>query len=425
MRVLLVTDFFEPYNGGVEVHVKTIAEALAERGHDVAVATLPTNAEQEPRTPGSDGHAAGGSGGRSVRVFEVDHLAARLGRGHADANRAWAPPFPDPLAMAGLRKVVRAFRPDVIHGHDWLARSVLPRVVSGSVPVVTSLHYYTRTCARKTLWRDGVCPGPGLIRCLRCAGEHYGPARGTVVSLGLRVGAAMDDRRTSRFISVSEFTAEGNGLTGHPKAAVVVNPLSPNALPSGETGSPALPVDIPDGPFLLYVGDLRPEKGIHTLLAAVTRLRRHYGNAIPLVLVGELHAEDLELPPVTVTTGLVDHRVVQALWRRATIGVVPSRWPEPFGLVAIEALAAGCPVVASDIAGLAEILGDDRGVLVPPGDHVALAAALHELSDDPERRRTLAENGRRSLERYEVDRIVDAIDAEYRAVTGVLEPSHG
>lgn len=402
MRVLLITDFFDPYNGGVEIHVRTVADALVARGHEVAVATLPTGVDQPART-----------GDDPVTVFPVEHLMAKLGKGFTNANRPWAPPFPDPLAMVGLRRAVRAFRPDVIHGHDWLSRSVLPRVVSGSIPVVTSLHYYTRSCAKKTLWRDGdPCDGPGLTRCLRCAADHYGPAKGTVVTLGLRVGAALEDRRSASYLSVSAATAAGNGLPPGPGSVVVANPLAPAAAAADRAA--AVPAAIPDGPFVAFVGDLRPEKGIRVLLDAFARLRGR-GSDIPLVLVGKRTTTDVDVPEGTIEVGQVDHGVVQAIWRRATVGVVPSLWPEPFGLVAIEAMAAGCPLVASEVGGLAEILADDRGVLVPPGDAEALATAVARLLDDHDRRTGLADRARASLDRYELEHIVDAIEAQYLA----------
>ncbi len=411
MRVLLVTDFFDPYNGGVEIHVRTVADALVARGHEVAVATMPTGSDQPART-----------GADPVTVYPVNHLIARLGKGFTNANRPWAPPFPDPVAMVGLRRAVRSFRPDVIHGHDWLSRSVLPRVVSGSVPVVTSLHYYTRSCAKKTLWRHGGrCEGPALTRCLRCAGDHYGAAKGTVVTLGLRAGASLEDRRSAAYISVSEATAIGNGLLAGPPSAgsvesvVVANPLAPDAAAGDDTDrATPVPAVIPDGPFIAFVGDLRPEKGIRVLLAAVEMLRRR-GRDIPVVLVGERTTTDLAIPDGTIETGQVDHEVVQAIWRRATVGVVPSLWPEPFGLVAIEAMAGGCPLVASDVGGLSEILADDRGVLVPPGDPEAMADAIARLLDDNERRAELAGRAKASLDRYDLDHIVDGIEAQYRA----------
>ena len=169
MKVLFVTDFYHPYSGGVEIHVRTVAHELVSRGHSVAVATLPA----EGRTPSpqhDDRHDDDG-----VEIFTVRHSAQLLGASFSHEHRQWAPPFPDPVATTGLRRVVRSFEPDVIHGHDWLARSALSRVVTGSVPVVTSLHYYTRSCAKKTLWRnDAVCPGPKIDRCLTCAADHYG-----------------------------------------------------------------------------------------------------------------------------------------------------------------------------------------------------------------------------------------------------------
>ncbi len=420
MRILFVTDFYDPYTGGVEIHVKTVAETLAARGHEVAVATLPTSEHQPSRT-----------GDGPVQVFEVDHAVARLGRGFAKADRPWAPPMPDPVAMTGLRRVVGRFRPDVIHGHDWLARSVLPRVVSGSVPVVTTLHYYTRTCAKKTLWRDdAVCGGPALARCLRCAADHYGPARGAVVTLGLRAGTAIEDRRATRYLSVSTATAVGNGLgVDDGRSVVVANPVT-SAFVDRNDGDPGhvdgghlLPEAVPTGPFVAFVGDLRPEKGIHVLLDAVGRLRRDHGCDVPLVLVGEQTTGGLEPPSHTIQLGPVDHEVVQAVWRRATVGVVPSLWPEPFGLVATEAMAAGCPLVASEVGGLAEILGagpdgTERGVLVPPGDAASLAAAIDALLADPDRRRHLAAAAQASLDRYDLDEIVDAIEVEYRRAIG-------
>ncbi|MEM9562307.1 MAG: glycosyltransferase [Actinomycetota bacterium] len=433
MRILFVTDFYDPYTGGVEIHVKTVAEALAARGHEVGVATLPAGDHLPSRS--DDG---------PVQVFPVEHTIARVGRGFAKVDRPWAPPMPDPVAMAGLRRVVRRFRPDVIHGHDWLARSVLPRVVSGSVPVVTTLHYYTRTCAKKTLWRDGrVCDGPSLPRCLHCAADHYGTARGAVVTVGLRVGAALEDRRSARHLSVSTATACGNGLgVDDNRSLVVPNPVTSAVLADEAGGGTAtgteateggdrttdlgrdlVPEAVPSGPFVAFVGDLRPEKGIHVLLDAVGRLRRDHGCDVPLVLVGERTTDGLVQPSHTIELGPVDHEVVQAVWRRATVGVVPSLWPEPFGLVATEAMAAGCPLVASDIGGLADILGPDpdgtaRGVLVAPGDAGSLAKALDELLGDPSRRRRLATAARASLDRYAIDAVVDTIEVAYRRAMG-------
>src|SRR5262249_39679415 len=141
-------------------------------------------------------------------------------------NRPWAPPVPDPAAARALRRIVEERRPDVIHGHDWLARSLLP-LPSHSPPLVTTLHYYTLTCPKKDLLRHGqACPGPTLARCLPCAGRHYGAMTGTLTTLGAFAGRRMETRDTDAFISVSCATAAGNRIGHAPHHYVVPNFLT-------------------------------------------------------------------------------------------------------------------------------------------------------------------------------------------------------
>jgi glycosyltransferase involved in cell wall biosynthesis len=100
------------------------------------------------------------------------------------------------------------------------------------------------------------------------------------------------------------------------------------------------------------------------------------------------------------------------------VAVHASVHPEPFGLVLIEAMAAGTALVAADGGGAREIVrhGSD-GLLVPPGDHEALAVALLDLCDDPPRRAVLAAAGERTVrERFDVTRMTRSVEALYRAV---------
>ncbi len=425
MRILFVTDFYHPYSGGVEIHVRTIGRELQARGNTVAVATLPSS----DRSVADGKHSPADDGG--IEVHSVRHSAQAFGARFRHQDRPWAPPFPDPLTCTDLRRVVKRFKPDVIHGHDWLARSALPRIVTGGVPVVTSLHYYTRSCAKKTLWRDNtICDGPELKQCMQCSADHYGRARGTLVTLGLRAGTKLEDRNTKRWISVSEATEVGNGLSGRTNSLVIANPV-PSATASAQNGSQRQSTDFlgeldgdvrvdlaplledDDKPFVLFVGDIRPEKGVEVLAAAMRQLQAQ-GNETPLVIVGERMTSSIDLPDNTIEVGHVDNNVVQQLWRSATVGVIPSQWPEPFGLVAVEAMAAGCPIVASRVGGLAEILADGRADLVEPGDPNALAGAIHRLLDDPERRRQLSTLAKASVDRYAIDSIVDKIERQYQ-----------
>src|SRR5262249_33193253 len=98
------------------------------------------------------------------------------------------------------------------------------------------------------------------------------------------------------------------------------------------------------------------------------------------------------------------------------IGVVPSVWPEPMGLVAVEAMLLGCPVIASDVGGLSDVVDHERtGLLIPPGDPGMLAATLDRLLDEPALRQRLGDAGRVRGRRFEAavvaPRVLEVFDA--------------
>jgi glycosyltransferase involved in cell wall biosynthesis len=401
MKVLLVADFYDPYIGGVEQHVRTLAHALVRHGHSVAVATQATPATRG--APSMDG---------GVRVHRLASTAERVARMFTAPERPWAPPIPDPELALGLYRVVRRERPDVVHAHDWMGRSAWAACLRFRVPLVVSLHYFSRSCAKKSRqWPDGPCPGPTPGRCLACSARHYGPTKGVVTFLGNRIGAAVDDRLARQLIAVSNATAEGNGVPTPSRSCVVVPNMVPDELPPAED----TPSGLPDGPFALYVGDLRPEKGAFVLVEAVRRI----GGTMPVVLVGE-SVVGHEIPdlPGLVKLGRLPNATVRRLWQQAYVGVVPSVWAEPFGIVVLEAMAAGCPVIASRIGGLPEVVADGvTGVLVEPDDPGALADALVCLARDDALRERLAAGARREVPRYSADRCAADIEDVYRAAS--------
>ena len=397
----MVCDFYPPFVGGVEVLVSGLARELVLRGHDVSVATLaaPGLAPQQDDA--------------GVRVHRIASSTQRVDRLFTAAKRPWAPPAPDPGAVAGLRRVLRSERPDVVHGHDWLARSYLPLKRRDGPRLVTSLHYFTLSCPKKSLMRHGApCSGPGLAKCLACAGRHYGAAKGTVVVAGQRAAARAEAALTDLFVPVSHATAQGNGLpaAGHPFVVV------PNLVPPAPDPAPhaALLRELPHEPFLLFVGDVRADKGIHVLLAAYARLEHRP----PLVLLGKVAPDTpRELPPGVLLLRDWPNGAVRAAMGRCLALVAPSVWPEPFGIVVAESLAAGRPVVASAIGGIPEIVRDRReGLLVAPGDVTALASALREIAGDPALREMLAAGALLRAGAYTPARIVPQFEACYERV---------
>jgi len=395
----MVTDFYAPLVGGVEVVVRNLAHGLSARGHDVSVATIRTDGLAPFEL--DDG----------VRVHRIACSTAH-GKWLFTQRRPWAPPVADPEAALALRRIVDQERPEIVHGHDWLARSFLPLKRTNGPALVMSLHYYTLSCAKKSLMiRGAPCSGPGLRKCLHCAGAHYGHVKGRGVALANFGFSALERRRVDLFLPVSWEAARGNGLVGTalPWEVMPNFVLDPPLSPS----SARLVARLPDA-FLLFVGDLRPEKGIDVLLEAYRRLR----TPPPLVLIGKTWSNSPRtLPPQAVLFEDWPNDAVREAQRRCLALVVPSTWREPFGMVALETLAGGRPVIASRTGGLAEIVIDGgNGMLVPPGDAAALAASLETFLLDRALRQRLTDGSSASAARFQSDRVLAQLEEAYETV---------
>lgn len=173
-----------------------------------------------------------------------------------------------------------------------------------------------------------------------------------------------------------------------------------------------------DGPLVLFVGRLCYYKGLDVAIMAM-RKTRHEDAA--LLLVGEVRRliENEGMAGRVVPVGAVDDAALWAYYRACDLLVLPSTWrSEAFGLVMLQAHAAGRPVICSDLPGLSTVnVGGETGLLVPPGDADALARAIDALLDDPEARRRMGEEGRRRVERlYTVDLMARRIEAVYDEV---------
>ncbi|MEP7112657.1 MAG: glycosyltransferase family 4 protein [Ilumatobacteraceae bacterium] len=413
LRILLVTDFYWPYLGGVEQHVRSLANSLAGRGHHVTVATL----------TGKD--LADDEDDHGVRVHRMRSMSQRMPWLFSSPERPWAPPLPDPAITWQLRRLIASDPPDVVHGHDWLARSFLPlrrwSQRKYGTQFVSSLHYYTLSCAKKNLMRterfDGnqvetPCSGPGVRKCLRCSTLHYGLATGPLTATANMLGAAAERRAATTIIAVSEAVACGNGLAPDGDGVVVV----PNFLPEAQATASSIVSDLtgllPQDDFIVFVGDLRPMKGLDVLLAAYAEL----SDPMPLVLIGKSWPDTpTALPPgVTVHDRWPNAAVIEA-FQRCSIAVVPSVWAEPFGIVVIEAMAGSSAIVASDIGGIPEIIRHGHsGLLVAPGDPVALQQALASLIADPARRLAMGKAAHERSQEFTAAAIVPQLENEYR-----------
>jgi glycosyltransferase involved in cell wall biosynthesis len=367
-------------------------------GHDVTVITLRTG--DRPEREDLDG----------VRVIRIQGWSSKVSRLYADPSRPFHPTFPDPGAMAALRRALAECAPDIVHSHSWLEYSYFPLVEPaprGPGHVVT-LHDYGLACAKKTYqYESGTCSGPNLGKCLRCATKDYGPARGPALALGQRAGRRLL-RRADAYLAISSTVAASARQVLPPDMEV---DIVPSMVADGQAElartTPRPDFLPPRDGYLLFVGALGPHKGVDVLLEAHRRLRHR----VPLVLIGTPRADTPKIddPDVHVVRDVPSAQVMSA-WRHCSVGVVPSVWEEPMGQVAVEAMLAERPVVASDVGGLRDIVAHaETGLRVPPRDPAALAEAIDRLLDDPALRGRLGLAGRERAARYTSQAVVPQV----------------
>ena len=403
MRVLLVGNHWTEGPGGAETMLLLTADLLRRAGHDVvpfAVAeprTLPTPVRD--RLP-----AAAGSGARG-----------RFGE-------AWAGTW-SARSYRALTDVVHEVRPDVAHVHHVFERltvSVLDALRRRGVPTVMTLHDYKPVCPNYRLFVDGA-------PCTRCLSGRYREVVRHRCLEGSRwrsVAAAADAYasrarrlydRVDGFLAPSAFLRDRVVEGGLPadRVRVLPNPVVAAPAPRRAGAGP---------PFLLYAGRLVPEKGIDALLDATRRLP----DGVRLRLAGEgrmerqvrarVAAEDL---PVDALGSLTPPEVAAQL-RAAVAAVLPALWWENCPMAVLEAAAQGVPVVASAVGGIPELVEDGgTGLLVPPGNGDALAAAVTRLVAHPDEAARLGAAGwARVRARHDPGRHVAALQETYADLIG-------
>jgi glycosyltransferase involved in cell wall biosynthesis len=397
MRILMLAQSYAPIVGGVERLVEDLSEELAGRGNEVAVATL--------RQPG-----AGGEPSRNgVTVHTLGSSTYRLPGAGLDSERRHAPPAPDPETVLDLHRLLRRERPDVVHAHNWLIHSYLPLNRPSGPPLVLSMHDYGLVCATKRFLNKGAaCSGPEMVKCIRCAGDYYSPAKGAGVALLTRLSERRVRRNVDVFLPVSTAVRDLCGFEADERCRVVPN-LIRELPPAPPAGDPRL-ARLPQEPFILYVGDVTIDKGAASLADAY----RSLDNPPPLVLIGRCFLEEVASLPGVVAMGPMPHAYAIEALRRSLFTVAPSILPETFGLAALETAAAGKPIVASDIGGLSDVVVDDEtGLLVPAGDREALGAAMARLLADAELRERLGQAARLRAAEFSPDAVVPQFEQAY------------
>ncbi len=403
MRILMLAQFYPPTIGGEERHVHDLSIELVARGHDVAVATLWHEGMPEFECD------------QGVRIHRIRSSMQRLPALFSEKGRQHSPPFPDPEALWALRRVLKCERPDIVHAHNWIVHSFTPLKAWSKARLVVTLHDTSLICAQKRFMCHGaLCNGPGFLKCLGCAADHYGTAKGVPTTLANWIWGKIERQTVDMFLPVSQAMVEATQLAKHGVPYRVIPNFVPNDVGGSLSDAAPLPAQLPEGNYLLFVGDLTRDKGVEVLLRAYAEM----GSQVPLVLIGRpVFDFSVSFPPNVLVLQNWTHDAVMSAWRRCTIALVPSTCLESFGIVALEAMTMGRPVVASCIGGLSDIVVDDEtGFLVPPGDALALRQAIQCLLDDPARRERMGALARQRVAEFQAGTVVSRIEQVYQEV---------
>jgi len=368
MRIIQVSPYSWDAPGGVQIHVRQLTKHLQARGHEVLV--LAPGDE-----PGTQGH---------VRI---------VGRTFTTwANGSVAKISMSPRTLAVLERAMREFAPDVVHVHEPFAPGLgMKAVLSSPAPVVGTFHSYFE---RETLEGRLYTAAAPLLRPIW--------------------------RRVNRRIAVSQAARHSaKGRLGKGDVKILPNGVEIERFANAE---PAL--DVPPGRKLLFVGRLEPRKGLPFAMQAFALLAEQYPD-LSLVVVGDGPERDaVSVLPAALRSrvhmkGKVTYEALPTYHRAADVFISPATGAESFGIVLVEAMAAGLPVVASNIPGYREVTRDGReGVLVTPSDARALARGIAHLLDHPEERLRLGANGVLRSHDFAWDHIIDELEGVYESLAG-------
>ncbi len=387
MRIALISPYSWTYPGGVTRHIEALAAELEALGHDARILA--------PYDP-DDALARRLHRGARPQRLQPPAGFVSLGRTFGlPANGAVSNITGAPSAFLALRRELRNGGYDVAHLHEPIVPMVCWDALfhAGSLPLVGTFHTYSENPIT-----NGIAAGPlgGRRRINR---------------LRVRIAVSEAAAWTARRFYGGRYRIVPNGVQlGEAPAA-------------GDAPDP--PGDAPDPLRILFVGQAVERKGLSVLLRAFEALRDHV--PATLTLVGASSEE--------VTHMTLDDRGIRALGKvsdprklaeltRADVLCAPSLGGESFGMVITEGLAAGTPVLASDIPGYRDVLRDGiDGQLVPAGDPLALAEAMRRLALEPVRRAHMSAAARERAERFAWPHVAAEVLDCYEQALAVGEPA--
>jgi len=373
VRIAQVSPWFSPHFGGVESHVRSLSRELARRGHEVTVVT-----SQHDRTLSAE---------EMVDGFRVIRVRPRF-------------IFMQTPITPRMRGSLRALSADVVHAHS---------------PPPLASHYAGAVASER---------GIPYVVTYHCDVE-LPSAFGSVVESIYRRSLGADTLRNANQVIVTTRTYAATS-----RAIWRYNPsVIPNAVdhrrfrPDVDGSAVRSKLRIPpEVPIVLLVGRIVPHKGVEHFVEAA----RYVPDAWFLVAGGGSSLDAMKRLALSMGVadrvrflGRISDDRLPEVYAACDVFVLPSvSRLEAFGIVALEAMSTGKPVIVADIPGVREIIEDGRdGLLADPVNPRDLAEKIRRLLSDPEVRKTMGARGREKvLESFSIERVTDRIEAVYRAI---------
>lgn len=393
MKILVLSDFYPPCKGGGHhIQCKIIAEGLAERGHEVSVLTS------------QYGVTGNNEDDKHFRVLKV--LPFECARGIKRKYLNIKTGFLGRINYFITRRIIKKTNPDIVYvGYiRYISAFPLKAIQNRGIPAVYHLGsnlfvQYVKDCILeknlfKRLWRKLIS---GFYSLKEFDFNH-------------------------NMITVSEALKKEHIAAGFPESNISVIPrgISPELI---NNRGKCITATNKNQIKILYIGRMIPEKGVHIAISAIGHLVNRLGvKNVQFDLFGngsDAYIENLKnlthnlkIEKHVKFHGKVDRGQLLKIYQDYDLFLLPSIFQEPFGVVLIEAMARGVPVVATDTGGIPEVISHEvNGLLVSPEDSIKMAEAVKRLIDNPLLAQKLSNNGIRTVrEKFNQNRIIVLIE---------------
>jgi glycosyltransferase involved in cell wall biosynthesis len=388
MKLLFVHERLGAF-GGAEVNALLTAGELKNRGHAVALV------HGEP-----------------------------TGKGEAVWRKTFSACFPFAGNAAAVQSAIETFQPDAIYVHKMADLAVIEALLASGRPLIRMVHDHDLYCMRSYKYHPltrRICARAATPWCIFPCGAVLARNRAgglpfKWVSYSAKKREIRLNQKFHRLVVATNYMREELVRNHFDPGKIEIHAPVPRAIENSSTSS------FSDRNLILYTGQIIRGKGVDVLLESLARVQVPFecvilGEGSHRAYCEEL-SRDLGLGKKVSFKGFIPQDELRGYFADASLGVVSSVWPEPFGAAGLEAMRYGLPVVAFDAGGISEwCLDGQNGFLAPWMDRAAFAARVEQLLRDKSLARRLGENGRRFVrEKYDFSDYIDGLEKMFAQV---------